>query len=192
MRPQLSLLSGLVLALLPVAALADPAPAALKPLQPGDRLHYTGRLVVSARNPIPPEEKGTQYHYVYTVVARTGKQLELREEMTVDGSPNPPQLRTQRVADEAELPPPKAPPGPMGVRQFGVPERNRVGPERITTPAGTFDAVHVVTHIIQISSGTTTDQWYVRGLPLPVKEVSITGAGAVHLQERTLVNIERK
>ena len=155
------------------------------------------RLVSTSRNP-SPAEKWQQIHETRTVLSQQGGMLEIRIEENF-GAGTQPSVRTEKIAAVPDLPAPPAPSGAAnggGVGRAtgpdGIPRRTWVGRETITTPAGTFECVHIAVEIVQISSGTHIDEWYTAGLPWPVRSSSVTGAGATHYAKSELVTLRRK
>ena len=157
---------------------------------------HVQRLVSTSKTP-PPSETWQQIHETHTVLSQQGGMLEIRIEEDF-GTGTQPSVRTEKIAAVPDLPPPALPgaanggsvgraPGPDG-----VPRRTWVGREIITTPAGTFECVHIAVEIVQISSGTHIDEWYTAGLPWPVRSSSVTGAGATHYAKSELVTLRRK
>ena len=166
-------------------------------LGPGSVAEFEVQRLVSPSSKPTPSEKWQQIRERRTVVSRLAGMLEVRVEEDF-GPGTQPAVRTEKIAAAPDLPaPPRRPsvanPGDVrGANPDGIPQRTWVGREIITTPAGTFECTRIAVEITQISSGTHIDEWYVSGLPWPVRSSSVTGAGATHYVKSELVKLERK
>jgi hypothetical protein len=167
-------------------------------LGPGSVAEFNVQRLVSTSRTPSPAEKWQQIYETRTVLSQKAGMLEIRIEENF-GPGTQPSVRMERIAAVPELPAPATRSGDAKTGDLsqatgpdGVPRRTWVGRETITTPAGTFECVHVAVEIVQLSSGTHIDEWYATGLPWPVRSSSVTGAGATHYVKSELVKLQRR